>query len=85
MMTQGDITRPHNTQDDYQDPKANRGQDDAENRLDIRMMGGLCKDDIQFVTQRSRDWGQDDARMIRPKNKAHNKKRNEKSCHHPDL
>ena len=49
------------------------------------MMEGLCKDDIQFVTQRNRDLGQDDARMIRPKNEAPNKKKNEKSCHHPDL
>ena len=42
------------------------------------MMGGLCKDDIQFVTQRNRDLGQDDARMIRPKNEAPNKKKTKK-------
>ena len=34
------------------------------------MMRGLCKDDIKFATQRSRDLGQDDARMIRFKNEA---------------
>ena len=52
------------------------------------MMGGLCKDDIQFVTQRSRDWGQDDARMIKPKILQKTKPKqtkNGKSCHHPDL
>ena len=42
------------------------------------MMGGLCKDDIQFVTQRNRDLGQDDARMMRPKNEAPNTKKTTK-------
>ena len=41
------------------------------------MMGGLCKNDIQFVTQGSRDWGQDDARMIQP-NILHKTKPNKK-------
>ena len=38
-------------------------QDDAEKRLDTKMMAGLCKDDAQ----RNKDLGQDGARMIGPK------------------
>ena len=37
-------------------------ENDAENRLDTRMMAGLSKDDAQ----RNRDSSQDDARMIKP-------------------
>ena len=48
------------------------------------MMAGLSKDDAQ----RNRDSSQDDARMIKPKILEKTKlkqKKNEKSCHHPDL
>ena len=38
-------------------------ENDAENRLDTRMMAGLSKDDAQ----RNRDSSQDDTRMIKPK------------------